>query len=126
MLHLLVVAAVIAMSPQNSPAAPADDTTTVVVDDVYAREVGDDNADGVIMEDESGWDCATMGNMICGPGAVDSAGDLTYCPQDGVWSREWHSCGASPSQPSRIATLPVQARSRCIGASRASLGRSSP
>lgn len=35
-------------------------------EDVYALEVGDDNADGVIEEDESGWDCTTMGNLICG------------------------------------------------------------
>lgn len=28
--------------------------------------VGDDNGDGVVVEDESGWDCATMGNLICG------------------------------------------------------------
>ncbi|WP_459957301.1 hypothetical protein [Nocardia sp. IFM 10818] len=28
---------------------------------------GDDNGDGIIMEDESGWNCATMGNLICGP-----------------------------------------------------------
>lgn len=27
---------------------------------------GDDNGDGVIDEDESGWDCRTMGNQICG------------------------------------------------------------
>lgn len=27
---------------------------------------GDDNHDGIVMEDETGWDCATMGNMICG------------------------------------------------------------
>ena len=35
--------------------------------DVYAAEVGDDNGDGVVMEDESGWDCTTMGNRTCGP-----------------------------------------------------------
>ncbi len=35
--------------------------------DAYAFEVGDDNADGVIDEDESGWDCTTMGNLVCGP-----------------------------------------------------------
>ncbi|WP_157897077.1 hypothetical protein [Mycobacteroides salmoniphilum] len=29
---------------------------------------GDDNGDGVIDEDESGWDCKTMGNHICGIG----------------------------------------------------------
>lgn len=34
--------------------------------DVYAQEVGDDNGDGVVMEDESGWDCSTMGNQVCG------------------------------------------------------------
>ncbi|BDY27534.1 hypothetical protein [Mycolicibacterium mageritense] len=28
--------------------------------------IGDDNHDGVIDEDESGWDCTTMGNQICG------------------------------------------------------------
>ncbi|RYH50708.1 MAG: hypothetical protein EON54_15510 [Alcaligenaceae bacterium] len=28
---------------------------------------GDDNDDGVIDEDESGWNCATMGNRVCGP-----------------------------------------------------------
>ncbi|QFG13318.1 hypothetical protein SEA_GILGAMESH_126 [Streptomyces phage Gilgamesh] len=28
---------------------------------------GDDNGDGIVDEDESGWDCATMGNRVCGP-----------------------------------------------------------
>lgn len=27
---------------------------------------GDDNHDGYVDEDESGWDCATMGNLVCG------------------------------------------------------------
>lgn len=27
---------------------------------------GDDNGDGIVMEDESGWECRTMGNRICG------------------------------------------------------------
>jgi hypothetical protein len=35
--------------------------------DAYAAEVGDDNADGRIDEDESGWNCAEMGNLRCGP-----------------------------------------------------------
>lgn len=30
---------------------------------------GDDNSDGVIDEDESGWICEVMGNRICGPKA---------------------------------------------------------
>ncbi|MFF0698389.1 hypothetical protein ACFYU4_37865 [Streptomyces tendae] len=28
---------------------------------------GDDNRDGIVDEDESGWDCHTMGNRQCGP-----------------------------------------------------------
>lgn len=28
---------------------------------------GDDNGDGYVDEDESGWNCATMGNKVCGP-----------------------------------------------------------
>jgi hypothetical protein len=36
--------------------------------DVYAAEVGDDNANGVVEEDESGWSCVDDGNKICGPG----------------------------------------------------------
>ncbi|MFD3514838.1 hypothetical protein [Streptomyces sp. NPDC058657] len=28
---------------------------------------GDDNGDGRIDEDESGWDCTRMGNRVCGP-----------------------------------------------------------
>ncbi|MDV3125724.1 hypothetical protein M1247_12425 [Mycobacterium sp. 21AC1] len=35
--------------------------------DKYAVEVGDDNGDGIIMEDESGWVCSEMGNLRCGP-----------------------------------------------------------
>lgn len=33
----------------------------------HSSFAGDDNNDGVIQEDESGWDCTTMGNRICGP-----------------------------------------------------------
>ncbi|MGW7090010.1 hypothetical protein ACWGH2_41875 [Streptomyces sp. NPDC054871] len=43
--------------------------------------VGDDNRDGRIDEDESGWDCRTMGNRVCGPDTVPAecrdAGDAT-------------------------------------------------
>jgi hypothetical protein len=35
--------------------------------DAYAAEVGDDNADGVIDESESGWSCVDNGNKVCGP-----------------------------------------------------------
>ncbi|MFM9698856.1 hypothetical protein [Streptomyces europaeiscabiei] len=35
--------------------------------DGQAAALGDDNRDGVVDEDESGWDCHTMGNRQCGP-----------------------------------------------------------
>lgn len=34
--------------------------------DGQADALGDDNRDGVVDEDESGWDCHTMGNHLCG------------------------------------------------------------
>ncbi|MFM9647817.1 hypothetical protein ACKI1S_16915 [Streptomyces galilaeus] len=34
--------------------------------DGQADALGDDNRDGVVDEDESGWDCQTMGNRLCG------------------------------------------------------------
>ncbi|NML55095.1 hypothetical protein HHL19_35800 [Streptomyces sp. R302] len=35
-----------------------------------AQGLGDDNADGRIDEDESGWNCHLMGNRLCGPDAA--------------------------------------------------------
>jgi hypothetical protein len=58
--------------------------------DAYAAEVGDDNADGIITEDESGWDCRVMGNRICGPdavlpdGSIAVPGDYTTVHPDGT------------------------------------------
>jgi hypothetical protein len=61
--------------------------------------VGDDNADGRIDEDESGFDCRVMGNLRCGPGALLPDGSLAargdysdpdcwpgaiYCPSAGT------------------------------------------
>jgi hypothetical protein len=43
-------------------------TDTVVGYDAYNAEVGDDNGDGVVSEDESGWSCVDDGNRVCGPG----------------------------------------------------------
>lgn len=39
---------------------------TVVYIPKDAKIPGDDNGDGIIQEDETGWDCRTMGNNICG------------------------------------------------------------
>ncbi|MGC4950986.1 hypothetical protein ACLQ2N_32945 [Streptomyces sp. DT224] len=35
--------------------------------DGQADALGDDNRDGTVDESESGWDCRTMGNRVCGP-----------------------------------------------------------
>ncbi|MCX4677671.1 hypothetical protein OG413_20580 [Streptomyces sp. NBC_01433] len=49
-------------------------TTTVTAYDIRtggaAEPRGDDNRDGRIDEDESGWNCHTMGNEVCGPRSV--------------------------------------------------------
>lgn len=44
--------------------------------DGQADVLGDDNRDGIVEEDESGWDCRTMGNRACGP-AAGPRGDAT-------------------------------------------------
>ncbi|MEU3502621.1 hypothetical protein ABZ726_18285 [Streptomyces hundungensis] len=43
------------------------DDSANAVDRNSAHLTGDDNGDGRIDEDESGWDCRTMGNHVCGP-----------------------------------------------------------
>lgn len=48
--------------------AMAHPPTGTVGTDVYAYEVGDDNGDGVVSEDESGWWWVDDGNRVCGPG----------------------------------------------------------
>ena len=74
----LLAAAIIGMS-SPAPMAP-------VGVDVYAYEVGDDNADGIIDESESGWDCREMGNRICGVGNAQGAvpGDYSTVHPDGT------------------------------------------
>lgn len=48
---------------------------------------GDDNLDGIIDEDESGWNCATMGNKICGPDkSIDEHHDISACQ---AWDYTW-------------------------------------
>ncbi|WP_328491230.1 hypothetical protein [Streptomyces zaomyceticus] len=44
-----------------------------------AAALGDDNGDGRVDEDESGWDCRTMGNGLCGsdvPAECERAGEV--------------------------------------------------
>ena len=48
----------------------------------YSWGPGDDNCDGVIMEDEAGWDCRTMGNNVCGPGNAQGVPPGDYSPWD--------------------------------------------
>ncbi|MFB6700256.1 hypothetical protein [Streptomyces rubiginosohelvolus] len=58
----------------DAPAAPAAEPAPGVT----VALPGDDNADGRIDEDESGWDCRTMGNRLCGgdvPPECERAGD---------------------------------------------------
>jgi hypothetical protein len=56
--------------------------------DVFAYEVGDDNGDGVVAEDESGWSCVDDGNKICGPGNPQGAPAGRY-DEGGVLIDAW-------------------------------------
>lgn len=50
--------------------APKDDTVTAYNDgwtDGRADLMGDDNRDGLVDEDETGWDCRRIGNRVSGP-----------------------------------------------------------
>ena len=82
---MCIIVAALAMliaEPQTDGPATGTDTYEYVNEpgvpgfDLYAWEVGDDNADGIIEEDESGWECTTMGNTICGPWIDPAAWDL--------------------------------------------------
>lgn len=70
----LTIASLGALGPLSTPAAAPGPTVAAV-----AALAGDDNRDGVIDEDESGWDCRTMGNRVCGedvPAECEGAGDV--------------------------------------------------
>ncbi|MFG2141911.1 hypothetical protein [Streptomyces sp. NPDC048650] len=56
----------------NRPASKAEIATAFNdgFTDGRAAAMGDDNRDGRIDEDESGWNCRTMGNGVCGPHPV--------------------------------------------------------
>ena len=56
--------------------------------DAYAAEVGDDNADGVLTEDESGWSCVDDGNRICGPDNAQGV-PAGYYDEGGVLIDPW-------------------------------------
>lgn len=67
---LLAVATAAGVGAQVTPTtlgagygAPAH--SAPAADHAAPLEAGDDNGDGVIDEDESGWDCSTMGNGMC-------------------------------------------------------------
>ena len=58
----VLFAFILAFIPANH--APAD--ITYPQPTISNAIPGDDNGDGIIDEDESGWSCATMGNKVCG------------------------------------------------------------
>ena len=62
---VLAAGVVLGLAAAPHGTAPVD---TVVGYNAYTAEVGDDNGDGVVSEDESGWSCVDDGNRVCGPG----------------------------------------------------------
>ncbi|WP_404949084.1 hypothetical protein HFP70_35465 [Streptomyces sp. ARC14] len=74
---LLAVAASLPSAGDGVAAPPR----TAALDVAYAP--GDDNRDGRVDEDESGWDCRSMGNGLCGadvpPECRDAGEALELC-----------------------------------------------
>lgn len=67
---LLLLSSCATPQPAAPKAPTAEELVTAYNDgwiDGQADLTGDDDRNGVIDEDESGWDCKTMGNRICGP-----------------------------------------------------------
>ncbi|AKN68701.1 hypothetical protein QR97_01775 [Streptomyces sp. PBH53] len=60
---ITLAALAVASAPPSRPSPPRV---------VAVIPAGDDNGDGRIDEDESGWDCRVMGNRVCGPSAAPS------------------------------------------------------
>lgn len=76
-------ASVAPVTAQAAPASAVPQTATVR---------GDDNSDGTIQEDESGWNCMTMGNRVCGPNAAPTLATEDMTP------REWNTQGLTAEQ----------------------------
>jgi hypothetical protein len=53
-------------TPQTKAVGTVAPSPAVEIAEPLVIEKGDDNGDGRIDEDESGWDCANMGNKVCG------------------------------------------------------------
>jgi hypothetical protein len=60
-----VFGASLAVGFASMPAAHADTTTSITLINQFDDSVGSMPADD-IEEDQPGWDCATMGNRVCG------------------------------------------------------------
>ncbi|MCD9903194.1 hypothetical protein LUR56_31075 [Streptomyces sp. MT29] len=72
-LALLGLAATIGDPADSTPTAPR----------VVALSPGDDNRDGRIDEDESGWDCTAMGNRLCAADAAPGGeGEVIAAPAE--------------------------------------------
>ncbi|AWI32642.1 hypothetical protein [Streptomyces tirandamycinicus] len=129
---LVLAAAAVVGAVRSAPSGPTRPPATVTVvaeddqeDTVAAYNAGDDNRDGVIEEDESGRDCATMGNRQCGPVPNAPLAAPLECehndaPQDVfrlclkvaaqppyAWTNPDGSGGEAPDGRARIADLDV-------------------
>jgi hypothetical protein len=63
LLALTFLALAASLTAARSDSAPQRPATVTI----SGETTGDDNGDGHVDEDESGWDCRAMGNHRCGP-----------------------------------------------------------
>jgi len=66
---------------QDAPTPTPTPASVSVSSPAPSCEAGDDNCDGRIDEDESGWDCKSMGNHTCGSTRYVQAEDGSWVPE---------------------------------------------
>ncbi|MGW2550038.1 hypothetical protein [Streptomyces sp. NPDC001635] len=59
--------------PTRTATIVGSEDTVTAYNDGRADAMGDDNRDGRVDEDESGWECHTMGNRVCGTDGTETA-----------------------------------------------------
>lgn len=86
MITTIITIAIAILTPAPTGSATPDFILTPAI------VAGDENNDGIIDEDEIGWNCETMGNQICG--TVDNSLDecVNYAPGSltiAICAKEW-------------------------------------
>jgi hypothetical protein len=88
----VALGAALALGLAAAPHGVAAHDVTISRDELYASEVGDDDGNGIVEEDESGWSCVDDGNRVCGPNNAQGVPAGRY-DEGGVLVDPWPADG---------------------------------